>query len=87
MVNELIALNVPVPVEVQYTLVALIADPTKLTTSSSQIVWFIPALTTWLGVKFRIIKSVTVPVHGATAWAVTVNMIGVFPAISAALGL
>ena len=50
-------------------------------------VWFIPALTTWVGVKFKITKSVTVPVHGAIDWDVTVNIIGVPAAISAALGV
>ena len=37
MVNELTALKVPVPVEVQLTLDALVADPTKLTIAPSQI--------------------------------------------------
>ena len=44
-------------------------------------------MTTWVGVKFKITKSVTVPVQGAIDWDVTVNVIGVPAAISAALGL
>ena len=66
---------------------AFVALPTKLTVLPSQIVWFKPALTTWSGTIFNIIDSETLPVQGATDWAVRVSVIGVPAIISAALGV
>ena len=80
-------MKVPVPEDVQLTLIELVALPIKLNEAPSQIDGYIPAATTWFGVKFNTIKSETAFVQGATAWAVTVKIIG-FPDVNSdALGI
>ena len=86
--TEFTALKVPVPEEeVQFTSTVFITLPDKLTEAPSQIGEYVPASTIWFGVKFNIIKSETETKQGATACAVTANIIGNPALNSAALGV